>query len=113
MTDTITNTINEVYTERNRVVAALAKILSMMGSNVGVAKTNIEGWLPEWHTCVFIDLPRNEGQLSWHFHDSDAYLLDGLPEYKGKWDGHTTEQKYEDLARYTSLATYSVTQAKA
>lgn len=80
------------YLERNRVVAALARVFPS-----GVARTAIEGWSEDWHGCVYIDLPT--GQASWHFHDSQAYLFEGLPPYSGAWDGHSTDEKYERLAR--------------
>jgi hypothetical protein len=79
------------YLERNQVVAALAKAFPS-----GVARTAIEGWSEDWHGCVYIDLPT--GQASWHFHDSQAHLFDGLPPYTGKWDGHDTPEKYRRLA---------------
>jgi len=79
------------YLERNQVVAALAKCFPS-----GVARTAIEGWSEDWHGCVYIDLPT--GQASWHFHDSQAYLFEGLPPYTGKWDGHDTPEKYRRLA---------------
>lgn len=79
------------YLERNQVVAALAKCFPS-----GVARTAIEGWSEDWHGCVYIDLPT--GQVSWHFHDSQAYLFDGLPAYAGQWDGHDTPEKYRRLA---------------
>lgn len=82
------------YEERNRVVAALATLVPS-----GVKKTDIEGWDPEWHGCVFIDM--SCGQLSWHYHDSQAYLFDGLPAYSGEWDGHSTTEKYERLLEFT------------
>jgi len=75
------------YFERNQVVAALAKCFPS-----GVAKTSIEGWSEDWHGCVYIDLPT--GQVSWHFHDSQAYLFKDLPPYAGAWDGHDTPEKY-------------------
>lgn len=75
------------YEERNRLVAALASLYP-----AGLKRTNIEGWDAEWHGCVYIDLPT--GQASWHYHDSQAHLFDGLPPYAGEWDGHTTEEKY-------------------
>ena len=80
------------YLERNQVVAALAKCFPS-----GIAKTAIEGWSEDWHSCVYIDLPT--GQASWHYHDSQAYLFSDLPTYKGKWDGHTTEEKYARIAK--------------
>jgi hypothetical protein len=80
------------YTERNRLVALLASIYPS-----GVKKTAIPGWDKSWHGCVYIDLP--VGQASWHFHDSEAHLFAHLPPYEGEWDGHTTEEKYERIAR--------------
>jgi hypothetical protein len=83
---------NEAYTERNRLVALLASLFPS-----GVKKTDIPGWDAAWHGCVYIDLPH--GQASWHFHDDEAHLFAHLPPYKGEWDGHTTEEKYERIAR--------------
>lgn len=80
------------YEERNRVVAALAACFPS-----GIARTAIEGWSDDWHGCVYIDLPT--GQASWHYHDSQAPLFAHLPEYKDEWDGHTTEEKYERVAK--------------
>jgi len=85
------------YLERNQVVAALAKCFPS-----GIAKTAIEGWSEDWHGCVYIDLPT--GQASWHFHDSHAYLFDGLPPYTGTWDGHDTPEKYRRLAALSAQA---------
>lgn len=75
------------YAERNQVVAALARLFPS-----GIRKTDIEGWDPEWQNCVFIDLPT--GQVSWHYHDREAYLFAGLPPYTKPWDGHPTPLKY-------------------
>lgn len=86
------NQIDEVYAERNQVVALLANTLFSIGFSVGIRKTEIEGWDPEWHNCVFIDLPT--GQISWHYHDREASLFERLPPYEKPWDGHTTELKY-------------------
>lgn len=80
------------YLERNRCVALIARMALAMGLRAGLARTAIEGWSEDWHGCVYIDLPT--GQCSWHFHDSQAHLFDGLPTYAGKWDGHTTPEKY-------------------
>lgn len=88
------------YLERNQVVAALAKCFPS-----GIAKTAIEGWSEDWHGCVYIDLPT--GQASWHFHDSQAYLFADLPAYTGKWDGHTTEEKYRRVSMLAAQAQQS------
>jgi nicotinamide riboside transporter PnuC len=82
---------DSAYEERNKVVAALAQLFPS-----GVARTAIEGWSQEWHGCVYIDLPT--GQVSWHFHDSQAHLFEGLPAYTKDWDGHDTPEKYRRLA---------------
>jgi len=79
------------YRERNQVVAALARLFPS-----GLARTDIPGWEPEWHGCVYIDLPT--GQVSWHYHDDDAHLFNGLPAYTKPWDGHDTPEKYRRLA---------------
>jgi hypothetical protein len=82
---------DDVYLERNKLVAALAKLFPS-----GLSRTAIEGWSDDWHGCVYIDLPT--GQVSWHYHDSQAGLFEGLPLYSKPWDGHTTEEKYRRLA---------------
>lgn len=85
------------YYERNQVVAALAKCFPS-----GTARTAIEGWSDDWHGCVYIDLPT--GQVSWHFHDSQAHLFADLPPYAGAWDGHDTPEKYRRLAALARAA---------
>ncbi len=82
------------YLERNQVVAALASLFPS-----GIARTDIPGWLPEWHGCVYIDLPT--GQASWHYHDSHAHLFAHLPAYTKPWDGHTTDEKYKRVRALT------------
>lgn len=79
------------YNERNQLVAALSRIYPS-----GLKQTDIPGWEPEWHGCVYIDTPA--GQMSWHYHDRDAALFAGLPAYQGEWDGHSTDEKYARLA---------------
>lgn len=81
------------YQERNIMVALFGRLAMRAGYPVGIKKIPIEDWDPEWYNCVFIELEC--GQLSWHIHDSELYLFEGLPEYKGEYDGHTTDEKYE------------------
>ncbi len=90
VTQSYEDLLDAAYKERNQVVSALAKCFPS-----GIAKTAIEVWDEAWHNCVYIDLPT--GQASWHYHDRDAYLFDGLPPYVGRWDGHTTPEKYDRL----------------
>lgn len=87
---------NGAYEERNRCVALLARMARHMGMNVGLRRSNIEGWGEEWHGCVYIDLPT--GQVSWHYHDSHAPMFYGLPTYEMPYDGHTTPEKYSRVA---------------
>jgi hypothetical protein len=79
------------YKERNQLVALLSTCFP-----AGKAKTAIEGWDEAWHGCVYIDFPW--GQASWHYHDSDAWMFEHLPQYLGEWDGHTTQEKYDAIA---------------
>lgn len=83
---------DQAYEERNRLVALLAGMFPS-----GRSVTDIPGWSPDWHGCVYIEFPW--GQASWHFHDSQAHLFEHLPTYTGAWDGHTTEDKYAAIAR--------------
>lgn len=87
----MTTDADQAYEERNHLVAALARLYP-----AGLKRTAIDGWEPEWNGCVYIDLPT--GQVSWHYHDREAHLFEGLPPYTGEWDGHTTEEKYRRLA---------------
>lgn len=86
--------LDQAYAERNKLVAFLASCYPS-----GTRKTAIEGWDPQWNGCVFIDTPA--GQMSWHYHEREAHLFAGLPPYEKPWDGHTTPEKYERLARLT------------
>jgi hypothetical protein len=80
------------YLERNKCVAFMARTALELGYRTGTARTAIEGWSTDWHGCVYIDLPT--GQVSWHYHDSQAWLFSKLPAYEGTWDGHDTPEKY-------------------
>lgn len=80
------------YEERNRVVALLAALYPSKR-----CRTAIEGWSDDWHGCVYIETP--EGQLSWHYHDSQASMFAHVPEGAASWDGHTTEEKYRRVGR--------------
>lgn len=111
---------NTAYKERNQLVALVAAFVrdraSKMGSDHWDAwlgkhqdisdprETEDNPWDPEWMNVVYIKTPA--GQLSWHLHDSDVDLFEGLPSVDndpfGKyltqpWDGHTTEEKYRRI----------------
>ena len=83
------------YFERNQCVTALCKLALQLGLKAGRAvhpKEDTE-WDEDWRHMLFIDLPT--GQVSWHIHDTEAWLFDDLPWYDGEWDGHTTPEKYK------------------
>jgi hypothetical protein len=94
--------IDSVYNERNRCVAALARCARVFGYDVAVTKTNIPGWDAEWHNCVYINLPT--GQVSWHYHDRDAVLFEGIETKETEWDGHDTHEKYNRLYNWWPFA---------
>ncbi len=99
--DKATEAIDAVYLERNQVVAGLAALALKLGYKAGVAQTAIEGWDEAWHGCCYVDLPT--GQVSWHFHSSNADLFAFLPHYDGKWDGHDTPEKYRRVLALSSV----------
>lgn len=93
------------YIERNHLVAALARCFPS-----GIRKTAIEGWSDDWHGCVYIDLPA--GQISYHYHDSQASLFDSLPAYEKPYDGHTKCQVHERLESAQLQATLAAREAE-
>lgn len=73
--------MDAAYNERNYLVALLARLYPS-----GIRPTTIEGWDPVWQNCVYIDTPA--GQVSYHYHDKEARMFEGLPPYTREWDGH-------------------------
>ncbi len=86
---------HSAYHERNLCVALIARMALASGLHAGTKQHPAEdaSWEDDWRTILLIDLPT--GQVSWHFHDSELELLEGLPGYQGQWDGHDTPTKYE------------------
>jgi hypothetical protein len=93
---------DQAYAERNRLVAAFAAMALWQGWRVGLGRHVGENWEDDWRNIVFIDLP--SGQVSWHIHDSELQQFAFLPQYKGAWDGHSNEEKYQRLAAITRQA---------
>lgn len=84
---------NQAYAERNKLVAALSKLFPASLERHPDEDTT---WEDDWRWIVFIELPT--GQATWHIHDSELSLFDHLARNCGqKWDGHTTEEKYQRL----------------
>jgi hypothetical protein len=87
------------YAERNRVVAALARMALGRSWRTGIRPHEPDPdptWDEDWKNVVLINLPT--GQVSWHYHDSDRPLFAWLPPYRWPWDGHDTAEKYRRLA---------------
>ena len=86
---------NSAYAERDQCVALIARMAFAMGLYVR-RKFHPESdteWEGDWRNIVMVCLPT--GQATWHFHDSEAHLLEGIP-WGGleDWDGHDTPEKY-------------------
>jgi len=98
--DVLMHEINELtklkdnaYAERDKLVAALSKCFP---SYLAKHPDNPD-WEPDWMWIVFIDTP--EGQCSWHIHDSELGMFSHLTVKENNWDGHSTDEKYERLAK--------------
>ena len=79
---------NRAYEERNRVVALLAALFPASLERDPAEPRD------EWSWVVLIELPA--GQVSWHFDADLLPLFAHVPRHAGRrWDGHTTEQKYD------------------
>lgn len=88
--------LNAVYTERNRLIAALARAVLIAGGEAGLAGNPEDRKSP----VVLIDIP-GYGQVSWHLPMAEVEeLFDWLGPYPGEWDGHTTDETYARLDAY-------------
>jgi hypothetical protein len=77
-----------IYRERAHLVAFLA---AAYNSTIGFTDPDE----PDW-AVVTIDTP--EGQMAWHISPDDMDLFGHVSNYPdARWDGHTTEEKYERL----------------
>lgn len=93
---------DNAYAERNKCVIGLMLLARDLGYKVGWAKHPEEDteWEDDWRNIAVIELPT--GQLTWHFHDSERWMLYSFEPLKDhQWDGHSTEEKYRRLFDYT------------
>ncbi len=88
---------DQAYLERNYLVSALSRVF-----RAGTRPTDIEGWNPEWHGCVYIDLP--SGQISFHYHSSQAHLFEKLAPWTERWDGHDKEEVFARITQFNAMA---------
>lgn len=93
---------DEVYKERNLCVMSFAYMAKEVGWNCGIGKHVGEEWDDEWRNVIFVETPL--GQVSWHIHDKELPLFHFLGVYRGGWDGHSTEEKYERLKALTRFS---------
>lgn len=88
--------LDAAYSERNRVVAAFVRIAVSAGWPGGLGKhQGDESWAPEWRNVAWVRTPA--GEVSWHIHDSELHLFDGVPREDPAYDGYSTEEKYRRL----------------
>lgn len=83
---------DDVYAERNKLVCALSKLFP---ASIGKHEESDTTWHKEWMNIIYIQLPT--GQVSWHIHEDLLPLFAHLENKNVKWDGHSTEEKYERL----------------
>jgi len=83
---------DSVYAERDRLVCYLSKQWPSVLAPVDDAE-------PGWSMAVYVFTP--EGQLSWHIPDHELSMFEGhcIVNDISPWDGHSTDEKYERLAR--------------
>lgn len=97
--DTLIKIKNDTYRERNMCIAALANLLydiALPGFRVYVSEHEGDDWEDDWRTVLVIQ--KDSIQMTWHFHDSEKYLLLRLPKMSSYyWDGHDTKEKYNRL----------------
>ncbi len=87
------------YRERNQCVAFLTKLAYEAGYHVSMGMhPDDPAWDPDWRNIVFLEGPT--GQLSWHIHDSEVSMFAWIWSNTGKWDGHSTEEKYARMAAH-------------
>lgn len=95
--------LDRCYYERNALVAALSKLFPARiwthpePTAEEAAEPSYVPWDPQWKHLVCIDTP--QGQVTWHMHDSHMHLFSHLTIAANRWDGHTTVEKYERLAK--------------
>jgi len=94
----LTETKDQAYSERNKLVAYLSTIRTNTLLNCYLARHPEEDteWEEDWRWIVVFET--TQGQMSWHIHQSEFPLFRHLKILKNyAWDGHTTEEKYNRL----------------
>ena len=95
--DALKAKVDGVYSERNRLAAAFARMALAAGFKAGKGVDPDETKWP----VVYVETPN--GQVSWHIASRDADILKGLPDYEGQWD-KTWRARYADWCRWPRKA---------
>lgn len=84
----LTDRLDRAYSERNSLVIAFVKAAVALGWNAGRGFDSdpAKQWDDDWRHVVYVELPDGR-QVSWHISPAEVPFLDGLPEFKGQWDG--------------------------
>lgn len=99
---------NAAITERDLVLAIASKLATVCGLEAELWQHEEEEWEDEWRNIVAIYLPT--GQVTWHIHDSELQYFQHLKPGVNKWDGHSTEEKYQRVKNFvTMVQTLTVT----
>ena len=86
--------LNDVYNERDRLVALITKFYP---SYIARHEESDTSWDDQWRNIIYVETP--QGQLSWHIHESELPLFSHLTVKDNNWDGHTKEEKYQRIER--------------
>lgn len=86
--------LNGAYSQRNSLAVAFVKMALLQGWPAGRGVDGREENDMEWRHVVYVDLP-NGAQVSWHMAPNDVKLLDGLPCYRGEWNGQWTAKEVD------------------
>lgn len=77
------------YSQRANLAVAFAKAAALLGWPMGRGIDNKVENDMDWRHVLYVDLPNGE-QVSYHLSPEDKHMLDGLPTYRGEWDGKYT-----------------------
>lgn len=81
--------VRRAYSQRANLAVAFAKMAAAQVWPYGRGIDSKTENDMEWRHVLYVDLPGGE-QVSYHFAPEDVHLLDGVPTYRGEWDGKFT-----------------------
>lgn len=87
--EALERSVRRAYSQRANLAVAFAKMAAAQGWPYGRGIDSKTENDMEWRHVLYVELPGGE-QISYHFAPDDVHLLDGLPTYRGEWDGKFT-----------------------